>query len=339
MPVTGGSSAGGSPGAGDPSAAATGLAASPLKVAVALGIVYVVWGSTYLAIRLMVEDLPALSAGSWRFALAGVILAVMLAARSGLGVLRVSRAELAGCALLGLLLPTLGNGLVSIGEDQGAPSGIAALIVAAIPLWVIVYRAAAGDRPDRRTTFGVLLGFAGLVGLVTSTGLGGDVRWTACAVIVVASVCWSFGSWVMPRLALPANPFVTAVYEMLTGSVFLLIGGTLRGEHVLPHAAPAGAWLAWGYLVLFGSVVAFTSYVWVLSAAPISLVATYAYVNPVVAVFLGWLLVSEPITAAIVAGGAVVIIAVAMVVAAERRPRQAPSPPAPEEEPWPRVSR
>ena len=329
MPVTGSSTGGGSTRTGAPKPPTIGgLSASPLKVAVALGIVYVVWGSTYLAIRLMVEDLPAMSAGSWRYAAAGLILGALLAARSGIGVLRIRRPELLGCALLGLLLPTLGNGLVSIGEEQGAPSGIAALIVAAIPLWVIVYRAAAGDRPDRRTTFGVLLGFAGLVGLVTSTGLGGDVRWVACAVIVVATVCWSFGSWVMPRLTLPENPFVTAVYEMLTGSVFLLLGGALRGEHVLPQAAPAGAWLAWGYLVLFGSVVAFTSYVWVLSAAPISLVSTYAFVNPIVAVFLGWLFVSEPITTAILVGGAVVVVGVAVVVVAERRPRPAPAPPA-----------
>ncbi|MEP6665953.1 MAG: EamA family transporter [Nocardioidaceae bacterium] len=302
--------------------------ASPLLVAVALGIVYVVWGSTYLAIRITVEDLPAMSSASWRYATAGVILATILALRGGLGVLKVNGSQLAGCALLGLLLPTLGNGLVSVGEQMGSPSGIAALLVAAVPLWVIVYRAAAGDRPRPRTTFGVLLGFAGLVGLITATGLGGDVRWGACLIIVVATLCWSFGSWATPRLSLPRNPFVTTVYEMLFGSVFLLVGATLRGEHVIPHSAPADSWVAWSYLVTFGTVVAFSAYVWVLSNAPISLVATYAYVNPVVAVFLGWIILSEPITGAILIGGAVVVVAVAMVVASERRPRPAPAPPA-----------
>jgi len=294
--------------------------ASALLVAVALGIVYVVWGSTYLAIRITVEDLPAMASASWRYGLGGLILGAFLTARSGLSVLRVSRAELVGCTFLGLLLPTLGNGLVSVGEQQGAPSGIAALIVAAVPLWVVVYRMATGDWPRRWTLVGVLVGFGGLVGLITATGLGGDVRLGACLVIVVASVCWSFGSWSTPRLTLPRNPFVTAVYEMLCGSVFLLVGAALRGEELLPHSAPRDAWLAWTYLVGFGTVVAFTAYVWVLSVAPISLVATYAYVNPVVAVFLGWLILSEAVTPAVLVGGAVVVAAVAIVVSSERHP-------------------
>ena len=293
--------------------------APALLVALALGIVYVVWGSTYLAIRITVEDLPAMASASWRFGLAGVVLAVLLAARRGWRVLRVGPRQLLGCALLGLLLPTLGNGLVSVGEQQGAPSGIAALIIAAVPLWVIVYRAADGDRPRTRTTAGVLLGFGGVVGLVTATGLRGSVSWAACLIIVAASVCWSFGSWLMPRLSLPRDPFVTTVYEMLAGSVFLFLGAALRGEHLLPQAAPAQAWWSWAYLVVFGSVVAFTAYVWVLSAAPISLVATYAYVNPVVAVFLGWLVLSEPLTGPLLLAGAVVVVAVAVVIASERR--------------------
>lgn len=115
---------------------------------------------------------------------------------------------------------------MSTGEHLGAPSGIAALLVAAVPLWVIVYRASSGDRPSRRTTGGVLLGFAGLVGLISATGIGGDVPIVPCLIIVVASICWSFGSWKTPSLDLPADPFVVAVYEMAFGSVFLLLGGS-----------------------------------------------------------------------------------------------------------------
>lgn len=299
--------------------------ASPALVAVALAIVYVVWGSTYLAIRIMVQDLPPLSSAAWRFFCGAVILGAFLAARGGIGRLRATRQQLGGCALLGFLLPAAGNGLVSTGEHLGAPSGIAALLVASVPLWVIGYRAASGDRPSGRTTAGVLVGFAGLVGLIAAADIGGDIPIWPCLIVVVASICWSFGSWKMPSLRLPQDPFVVAVYEMAFGAGFLLLGGALSGEDVIPRSAPLDAWLAWGYLVVFGSVIAFTAYVWVLDAAPISLVATYAYVNPVVAVLLGWLVLAEPITSAILLGGLIVIAGVAMVVAAERKPRESRS--------------
>ncbi len=296
-----------------------------LMVIVALGIVYVVWGSTYLAIRVMVRDLPALASASWRYFAAAVVLAAILAARGGWRRLAATPRQLLGCAALGLLLPALGNGLVSVGEAHGAPSGMAALIVAALPLWIIVYRAGAGDRPNRRTVGGVLLGFAGLVGLVSASDITGHVAIGPCLVILVATACWSFGSWVMPRLTLPKDPFVTTVYEMLFGSLFLVIGAAFSGERVWPQGGSTEAWLGWGYLVLFGSVVAFSAYVWVLDAAPISLVSTYAYVNPVVAVFLGWLILAEPVTIAVWVGGGVVVAAVAIVVGAERRPTAKPT--------------
>lgn len=296
-------------------------------VALALGIVYVVWGSTYLAIRVMVEDLPPMASASWRYFVAALLLGAVLAARGGIRRLRATRRELVGCAVLGLLLPALGNGLVSVGEHQGAPSGITALLIAAVPLWVIVYRRASGDRPSRRTLLGVLLGFSGLVLLIASQGIAGDVPLGACLIITFAAICWSFGSWSTPRLPLPQDAFVLTVYEMLFGSVWLLALAAVRGEHLLPTSAPLDAWLAWAYLVTFGSVVAFTAYVWVLSVAPISLVATYAYVNPVVAVFLGWLILSEAVTLPIVVGGAIVVGAVAIVVSAERQTKRAAAQP------------
>jgi drug/metabolite transporter (DMT)-like permease len=304
----------------EPSRPALPAAASPALIAIALAIVYVVWGSTYLAIRVMVRDLPKLASASWRFLMAAIVLAVILSFRGGWRRLLATPRQLAGCAALGLLLPALGNGLVSVGEDDGAPSGIAALLVAAVPLWIIVYRVVTGDRPGRRTVLGVLVGFAGLVGLIVASGVDGDVTVVPCLVIVVATLAWSFGSWSMPRLPLPADPFVTAVYEMAFGALALAVFAALSGESLLPGGGSPKSWLAWGYLVIFGSVIAFTAYVWVLDAAPISLVATYAYVNPVVAVLLGWLILSETVTLSIVLGGAVAIVGVAIVVAAERHP-------------------
>jgi drug/metabolite transporter (DMT)-like permease len=300
------------------SAAAASAAANPVLVVVALGIVYIVWGSTYLAIRVAARHLPAMASASWRYCAAAVILAAILVGRSGWARLRANRRELLGCAALGLLLPTLGNGVVVVGEQMGAPSGVTALLIAAVPLWVVVYRTITGDRPNRRTFLGVSVGFAGLVGLIAASGIGGDVRVEPCLIVVAASVSWSFGSWSTPRLTLPHDPFVVTVYEMLFGAGFCLLGALVRGEDVVPGGGSLDAWLAWGYLVTFGSVVAFTAYVWVLQAAPISLVATYAYVNPVVAVFLGWLILGEAVTPAIIVGGGVVVAAVALVVSAER---------------------
>ncbi|HET6627600.1 MAG TPA: EamA family transporter [Nocardioidaceae bacterium] len=296
-------------------------------VVIALVVVYVVWGSTYLGIRVVVEQAPPLQSMGLRYLCASLVLGAILAARGGVRRLRVSRAELAGASLLGLLLPVLGNGLVSVGENLGAPSGITALLIAIAPLMIMVFRTVAGDRPSRLSTIGILLGFLGLAYLVLAgRGTGaGEVPILAAGIILVASTCWAFGSWVQPRLHLPKDVFVTTVYEMLAGGLILLGAGTAAGERFSPSSYGPQTWLALGYLVVFGSVVAFTSYVWLLANAPISLVATYAYVNPVVAVFLGWLILSERISVAVVVGGGIVVLAVAIVISAER-PRRKPAP-------------
>ena len=232
--------------------------------------------------------------------------------------LRVTRAEFAGAALLGLLLPLLGNGFVAIGEDIGAPSGVAALLVAAVPLFVTLYRVITGDWPRVWSVVGVLLGFGGLAWLVLGGRDEGHVPLAGAAIVLLASSFWAFGSWVTPRLTLPKNPFVLAVHEMWTGGVMMLALGLVRGEHFTPFDYSERVWLAWGYLVVIGSMLAFSAYVWLLSNAPIGIVATYAYVNPVVAVFLGWLILDEPITSAVVTGGLVIVAAVAIVITVER---------------------
>ena len=298
-------------------------------IVVALLIVYVVWGSTYLAIRVTVEETPPLLGMGSRFLVASAVLAVILKLR---GVdLRVTRTELAGAALLGLMLPFLGNGFVAIGEDHGAPSGVAALLVAAVPIFVTLYRFLAGDRPRPLSVAGVLLGFAGLAWLVLGGRDQGDVPLVGAAFVLAASAFWAFGSWVQPRLTLPRNAFVITVHEMWTGGAMMVGVGLVRGERLHPGAYGADTWLAWVYLVLIGSVVAFSSYVWLLANAPIGLVSTYAYVNPVVAVFLGWLILSEPITGAVVVGGLVIVAAVAIVITVER-PRDREEAPALEPE-------
>lgn len=294
----------------------------PLLVGLALAIVYLVWGSTYLAIRIMVEEVPPLVGAGLRFLTAGVLVGGVLAARGGFGRLAVTRRQLLGCALIGLLLPVIGQGLVSIAEDGGAPSGITALLIAAVPLWVICYRALSGERPAGRTVAGVVVGFAGLVVLVTANGLGGGFPlWTMVAVLV-AGLSWAFGSWYQPRIQLPRDPFVVAVYEMLAGGAMLTIAGLVSGERLDLLAYSTRSWAAWAYLVLFGSVLAFTAYIWLLQSTATSLAATYAYVNPLVALFLGWLVLAEPVTVPTLVGGLVVVLAVAVVVRAEFRTRK-----------------
>jgi drug/metabolite transporter (DMT)-like permease len=296
-------------------------------VAIALLVVYLVWGSTYLGIRVVVKQAPPLTAMGSRYFVAAILLGLLLALTSrsrpggGFRRLLVSRRELLGCATLGLLLPVLGNGLVSVGEDRGAPSGVTALLIAIAPLMITIFRFAAGDRPRGWSVVGVLLGFVGLTYLVLAgrhSGGSDRVPVDAAMIVLFASTCWAFGSWVQPRLRLPKDAFVMTVHEMWTGGALLLASGLIRGERPDPASYSGHTFLAWGYLVVFGSMIAFSAYVWLLGNAPISLVATYAYVNPVVAVLLGALILDEPITHAVLIGGAVIVASVAIVISVER---------------------
>ncbi|PYC68953.1 EamA family transporter [Micromonospora arborensis] len=291
-------------------------------------VVYLLWGSTYLAIRITVETLPPLLSAALRFAVAGLILAVVLRLRRGPGALRVDRRQLASAALVGVLLLAGGNGLVVLAESGppgvALPSGIAALLVATVPLLVVLLRAATGDCPPIWTFAGVTLGFVGLVLLVLPAGSSDAVPLVGALTVVAGAVSWSVGSFLSGRIRMPADPFVATVYEMLAGALVLAVIAAGRGElsDFHPAAVSTRSWLALGYLMVAGSLVAFTAYVWLLHNAPISLVSTYAYVNPAVAVALGALLVAEPITPQVLLGGAVIVAGVALVVSTER-PRRA----------------
>jgi drug/metabolite transporter (DMT)-like permease len=298
--------------------------AGPALIWAALAVVYVVWGSTYLAIRVAVETMPSFLSAAARFAVAGVVLAAVLAVRRGRGSLRVGARELGASALVGVLLLAGGNGLVVLAESGPAgihvPSGITALLIANVPLIVVLLRAVTGDRPRLASVAGVLVGFAGLVVLTLPAGGVAAAPLAGSLIVVTAAVSWSLGSFGSGRLPLPRDPFVATVYEMLAGSLALaLLGvghGELRGLDLA--AVSARSWWALAYLMVAGSLLAFTAYVWLLHHAPISLVATYAYVNPTVAVVLGALLLAEPVTPRVLLGGAVIVVGVALVVSTER---------------------
>ncbi|MFD8752776.1 EamA family transporter [Kitasatospora sp. NPDC059577] len=290
----------------------------------ALAVVYVVWGSTYLAIRIAVETMPSFLSAAARFLVAGFLLVGYLLVRQGPAGLKVSGRQLASAALVGLLLLTGGNGLVVLGETS-VPSGLAALLVAAVPLWMVVLTAFGGERPKAAELAGVLLGLVGL-GVLSAPAIGGSVAPLGVVLIICATLLWAAGSFASKKVPMPGNVLAASAYQMLAGGFCNLLIGLVRGEQRgLDLAAVSGrSWLALAYLVLFGSLLAFTAYAWLLRSAPLTLVATYAYVNPVVAVLLGWLVLAEPLTGPTLAGGGIVVAGVCLVVSVSRRPGRRP---------------
>ncbi|MBT2369747.1 EamA family transporter [Streptomyces sp. ISL-10] len=285
----------------------------------ALGIVYVVWGSTYLGIRVVVETMPPFLSAGARFVVAGAVLGALVAWRYGPSALKVTRVQLGSAALVGLLLLLGGNGLVVLAETS-VPSGLTALMIAVVPAWVVVLRRSFGERPGPGAYLGVLLGLAGLA-VLTLPGLSGDVRIGGVFTVIVATVLWAVGSFSSSRIPMPANPFAASAYEMVAGGLGCAAVALFRGEQhgFRLEDASARSWTAFAYLVVFGSLLAFTAYAWLLHSAPLSLVATYAYVNPVVAVLLGALVLDERLSWPIAVGGVVVVAGVCLIVSTERR--------------------
>ncbi|WP_327683006.1 EamA family transporter [Kitasatospora sp. NBC_00458] len=285
---------------------------------VALGVVYVLWGSTYLAIRIALETMPSFLSAAARFLTAGLLLVGFVAIRYGRSGLRVDLRQLGSSVLVGVLLLTGGNGLVVLGENS-IPSGLAALLVAVVPLWMVLLTAAGGDRPKAVELAGVMLGLVGL-GVLSAPAIGGDIAKGGVIAVVCGTLTWAFGSFAAKRIRMPGNVFAASAYQMLAGGLGNTLIGLVRGEQYgLDLGAVSGrSWLALGFLVVFGSLVAYTAYAWLLRSAPLGLVATYAYVNPVVAVLLGWLVLAEPLTRPTLLGGAIVVVGVCLVVSVSR---------------------
>lgn len=289
-----------------------------VAVWVALGVVYVVWGSTYLGIGIAVESIPPMLSGALRFVTAAILLAGIVVARGGFQALRMTKREFWGAALVGLLLLTLGNGMLAVAE-QYISTGLAALLVASVPLWLVVFRFAVRDKPKVLTLAGVLVGLGGVAALSLSGGEGANT--TGIVVVLLASLSWSIGSFLSARIPMPKNAFAASTVEMLVGGAGLAVLGTGLGERLDVATVSGRSWVALAYLILVGSLIGFTSFAWLLGNAPISLVSTYAYVNPAVAVALGALVLNEPITTQILVGGAIILVGVALVISTERRQR------------------
>jgi drug/metabolite transporter (DMT)-like permease len=289
-------------------------ASAPLTSALLLAyaIVYVVWGSTYLAIRFAIETLPPLMMTGARFLVAGSLLLGVLLLR---GHSLPSRAEWWGGALTGTLMLGAGVGGVSWAE-QRIPSGIAALLVTMVPIWMVLLEwLRTRERPSVVAFIGLAMGFMGVSLLISPQDVvGGEPTDLVGAIVVLSgSLFWSFGSVYGAAMPRPENPFMAAATQMLTAGGLLAAVGFGAGERVVLGGVSTPSVAAWGYLVVFGSVIAFTAYTWLLRVDRASRVGTYAYVNPVVAVLLGWLLASEPLTPRVIVAAVAVVGAVMLI--------------------------
>ncbi|HTV87291.1 MAG TPA: drug/metabolite exporter YedA [Dyella sp.] len=275
--------------------------------------VYVIWGSTYLGIRIALESYPPFLLAGFRFACAGLLL---------LGVLRVRGAAMPtarqwrNAAITGILLLGFGNGLVCYAE-QSVSSGISAVAVASVPLFAALFTGFYGEWPSRREAWGLLIGFVGVVVLNFGSGLTGSH--VGAAALLVAAAAWAFGSMWSRRQEMPAGPMNTAA-QMLCGSAALLAVGFLAGERLPAHPGMR-ATLAAVYLVIFGSLIAFSAYLYVLKHARPALATSYGYVNPPVAVLFGVMILGERIGTSDLVGMAIILLGVAIITLSARRGR------------------
>jgi drug/metabolite transporter (DMT)-like permease len=301
------------------------------RVAAALAVVWIIWGSTYVAMRVGVATLPPLTISGVRFLIAGLLLYGWCAAqrrrRPDAGYRPPTLREWRASAILGLALPAAGTGGATWAE-QKLPAGTTALLLASIPLWLVLSsRIADGERITRFAGLGLLLGLAGVAVLVNPFA-GGAPDPLAAAVALGGALSWGCGSVYAKRAAHPSQPLLGSGMQLICAGAVLCAAGAAAGELGRVHASsllgPAG--LALGYLIVFGSLVAYTSYEWLIRHAPSQLVGTYAFVNPVVAVLLGWWLLREQVSARTILAAAIIVAGVALIVS--RRPPAEPRAPA-----------
>ena len=286
------------------------------KVWIALLALYIVWGSTYLGIRFAVETIPPFLHASLRFLISGAILYIW---RRAAGDPAPTLGNWRSTAIVGTALLLGGNGLVSLAE-QSVPSGVAALMVATSPFWLTLFESfrAGGTKPTWLTILGLVVGFGGvflLIGPAEITGATESFDRFGTVLLLFAALFWSMGSIYAKGADMPKSTLLSTGMQMLTGAAALFLVSLIRGELTgfSPGLVSMRSWLALVYLIAFGSLIGFVSYGWLLHNAPISLVSTYAYINPVVAVLLGSLLADEPLNGRILIAAAIIIGSVVLI--------------------------
>jgi drug/metabolite transporter (DMT)-like permease len=277
--------------------------------------VYILWGSTYLAIKFAIETLPPLVMTGTRFLVAGVIL--FLVGRISKGYQKPAFKEWRASFVVGTLLFLGGTGGVVLAEHH-ISSSLAALLVATEPAWIVLlsWLWLKGTRPNWKVGLGLLIGFAGVYLLIGGSGSAGDGanQLLGAVLVLAAAVCWATGSIYGVRAPVPKSPILASGMQMISGGSMLLLAGTLRGEwtNFQLAAVSLNSWFGLLYLLVFGSLIGFTAYSWLLKNAQPSIVATYAYINPVVAVILGWAIAGESLTAQMLMGAGVIVGSVAL---------------------------
>jgi drug/metabolite transporter (DMT)-like permease len=286
---------------------------------------YLAWGTTYIAIAFAIETMPDLLGMGMRFFAASLLQLVVVGFSSGFSQFRITAKQFWNTALLGAMMLALSLGAVAMGEHV-VPISVASLIISTLPLWTALLRYMDGDRPSAMSLIGVATGFIGLIFILQPSEItprdGGNpaelMLWMI--IILLGNIVWAIGSFFTTRMDVPKKPLVITTYEMFAAGIVLMGLGLVRGQtYGDVFDATWQSWLGWAYLVIVGSVIAYSTFNWLLGHAPISLVSTYSYVNPIVATALGLLFFDEKVTSTVLLGGLAVLISVALVITAESR--------------------
>mgnify|MGYP006272872267 FL=1 len=290
--------------------------------------VYLVWGSTYFAIAKTVETMPPLLSMGVRFFTTTISLATSLSLRTGLQQSNIPKKEIYAASLLGILTLAAGIGTVAIAEEH-IPTGVASLIIAALPLWIALFRTIARERISKFTWLGTLVGFVGVLVLLQPGSIEPirDASSTEVTfymfLVLIGNILFALGTYISPRFSLPRNLLLFTTIEMAAAGIFMLMAALASGEDLskINQASPS-SWFWFAYLVIVGSIFAYTAYLWLVVNAPVSLIATYAYVNPVIAILLGILFLDEVITRSYAIGGLIILLGVLTVVTSESRTKE-----------------
>ncbi len=296
--------------------------ASPIAIWAGLVVLYLVWGSTYLGIKVTVDTMPPFVMGFMRFVPAGLLLAGAVALRNRRTIRRPSRREVVDTSIVGACLLLGGLGLVAWAE-QTIPSGIAALLIALMPMWLAIFGLAfLGERLPRAGVIGIAIGVVGVAILAWPTAGVDDLDPAGLIALLISPICWALGAiYAARRAVLPGPALFASGLQMVAGGVALLAASVITGElgGFDPAAVSTESWAGLLYLLLIGSLVGYSTFAWLLSVAPLPRVATYAYVNPVVAVFLGALVLGEPLSPRTLVATVVIVVAVVLIVTARGR--------------------